>query len=668
MNELDLNLAKLASNTIRVLSAEGVQKANSGHPGMPMGMADCAFVLWNQFLKFNPSQPDWSNRDRFVLSPGHGSMLMYSLLHLYGYDISIDDLKNFRQLGSKTAGHPEYGEVKGIETTTGPLGQGFVNGIGMAIGAKMTAARFNTEEHKIFGTHKVYAICSDGDLMEGLSSEAASLAGHLKLNNLIYLYDDNNITIEGSTDLAFTESIEKRFDAFNWETKVIDGHDYTAINNAIEEAKTNQTKPILIICKTTIGKGSPNKKNTSGVHGSPLGLDELKLTKENLGFPTDKEFYVPEEVSAETKKSVEKKIKEFEVWNILFEEWKSKNSELAKEYEKFVSGVIPENLEEELLSVLPDSVKATRALSGMVMQKIAELIPGFVGGSADLKPSTNTYLDAYESIQSDSFGGRNFHYGIREHAMGSINNGLALYSSFIPFGATFMVFADYMRPAVRLAALMKLKQIFIFTHDSVFVGEDGPTHQPVEHLASLRIIPNLLVLRPADGIETALCWSMAIRNENGPSTLLLTRQGVKPIVRENEFSNSDVAKGGYLIRKEKADAAKVAILASGSEVNTALDAQEILEAKGISTRVISVPCKEFFDKQSDEYKRGLIPVSVERTAVVEAGISFGWERYFDIPQVRVTIDEYGASGPYEELAEKYCLTGEKVAEKIISSL
>ncbi len=666
--ELNEDIAQLTSNTIRLLSADGVQKANSGHPGMPMGMADCAYVLWNHFLKFNPSVPNWPNRDRFILSPGHGSMLIYSLLHLYGYDLSIDDLKNFRQLGSKTPGHPEYGEVKGIETTTGPLGQGFTNGIGMGIAAKLTAARFNTEDYKIFGNHKIYAIVSDGDLMEGISSEAASLAGHLKLDNLIYLYDSNKITIEGNTDLAFTESVETRFKAFDWDTVVIDGHNHSEIYKTIESVGKHQTKPVMIICKTTIGWGSPNKKNTSGIHGSPLGPEEILKTKENLGFPIDKEFYVPNAVTSDLQKVIEQKKEEYNGWERKYSEWRNKYSEKAKEYDVYSSKLIPDNLEEELISVLPTEAKATRVISGKVMQKIAELIPNFIGGSADLKPSTNTYLDDYKSIQADDFSGRNFHYGIREHAMGSINNGIALYGSYIPFGSTFLVFSDYMRPAIRLAAIMKIQNLFVFTHDSVFVGEDGPTHQPVEQLASLRIIPNLQVLRPADALETALCWSMALKKHDGPTALLLTRQNVTPIEREDNFKNEDVTLGGYVIKKETKSLPKVAIVASGSEVNAAVAASRILEDEGIPTRVISVPCKELFESQSEEYKRKVFPDSIQATVVVEAGISFGWNEYFNIPQLKITIDTYGSSGPYQELEKKYGLTAESIAQSTLEFL
>ena len=479
-------LGKLAADTIRLLAADGIQKANSGHPGMPMGMADCAFVLWSQYLKFNPKAPDWPNRDRFILSAGHGSMLLYSLLHLAQFDVSMDDLKSFRQWKSRTPGHPEVGCLPGVETTTGPLGQGFTNGIGMAIAAKMTAARYNKNGQELFGTHKIYAVVSDGDLMEGVASEAASIAGHLKLGNVIYIYDDNHITIEGDTELAFTESVQDRFHAYGWHTVKIDGHDHEQIAKAFEAGINETEKPTLIIARTHIGFGSPNKHDTSGIHGSPLGDEELDKTREALGFPVDKKFNVPDEVYEIFKNRMRKSTAEYEEWSSQFMDWKTKNPELAAIRRTAIDKVLPEDLEKQLISALPEKTNATRSLSGNVIQKIAEVCPAFVGGSADLDPSTKTWIKESPAIAAGSFEGRNFHYGIREHAMGSINNGISLNDGFIPFGATFLVFADYMRPPIRLAAIMKAQNICVFTHDSIFVGEDGPTHQPVEQLASLR--------------------------------------------------------------------------------------------------------------------------------------------------------------------------------------
>ncbi|MEJ2054159.1 MAG: transketolase, partial [Calditrichaceae bacterium] len=502
-------IRKLAANTIRMLAADGVQKANSGHPGMPMGMADCALALWTKYLKYNPKDPDWPDRDRFVLSAGHGSMLLYSLLHLAQYDVKMEDLQSFRQWDSRTPGHPEVHCLPGVETTTGPLGQGFTNGVGMAIAAKMSAARYNKSGRELFGTHKIYAIVSDGDLMEGVSSEAASLAGHLKLGNIIYLYDDNHITIEGETKLAFSESVQDRFDAYGWHTVKIDGHDHDQICNAIEEGINETGRPTLIIARTHIGYGSPNKHDTAGVHGSPLGEEELEKTRAQLGFSADKKFYVPDEVYELFKNRADENEVVYDQWMKQFEEWKKKNPELNEIRQKAIDKILPDDLEQQLVNALPESTNATRALSGSVIQKIAEICPAFVGGSADLEPSTKTWIKSSTGVTAQSFEGRNFHFGIREHAMGSINNGISLYGGFIPFGATFLVFADYMRPPVRLAAIMEAQNICVYTHDSIFVGEDGPTHQPVEQLASLRAIPNLQVMRPADGVETAVCWSMA---------------------------------------------------------------------------------------------------------------------------------------------------------------
>jgi transketolase len=491
-------LGKLTADTIRLLAADGVQKANSGHPGMPMGMADCATVLWTKIMKYHPADPLWINRDRFVLSAGHGSMLIYAMLYLSGYDVTEDDLKSFRQWGSRTPGHPEYGHLPGVETTTGPLGQGFANGVGMAIAAKMTAVRFNTDKHQLFGTHKVYGIVSDGDLMEGVSAEAASLAGHLGLGNLIFLYDDNKITIEGETNITFTEDVATRFKAYNWQVLETDGHNQQQIEETLLEGIQKESKPTLIITKTHIGYGSPNKHDTSGVHGSPLGPEELELTKKALGFDGNQSFVVPDQVKEYFLQRQSELSSQYDNWQSDFKQWQSQNQELDSLLNMMYRKDIPDDLEDQLVGSLPDKDTATRNLSGMVMQKIAELVPGVVGGSADLDPSTKTFLKSSPAVQADSYEGRNFHFGIREHAMGSINNGIALYGGFIPYGSTFLVFSDYMRPSLRLAALMGIQNINVFTHDSIYVGEDGPTHQPVEHVNALRIIPNMTVLRPCD--------------------------------------------------------------------------------------------------------------------------------------------------------------------------
>ncbi|MDH7603562.1 MAG: transketolase [Melioribacter sp.] len=615
-------LKKLAANTIRILAAEGVQKANSGHPGMPMGMADVAMILWTEFLTHNPDDPKWYNRDRFILSAGHGSMLIYTLLHLSGYDVTIDDLKSFRQWGSRTAGHPEYGLLPGIETTTGPLGQGFGNGVGMAIAAKMIAARFNDEKNQLFGNHYIYAIVSDGDLMEGISHEAASIAGHLKLGNIIYFYDDNHITIEGNTEITFSEDIQKRFEAYGWQVLKTDAYDHDGIRKAIIEAQNEKEKPTLIITRSHIGYGSPNKVDTAEVHGAPLGEDELLATKKNLGWPIDKEFYVPDEVKKlfEDRKNELKKI--YDQWQNDFDNWKKSNPEKAELLNKYLNNWLPENLEEELLAAAPKEPNATRSLSSKVIQKIAQLVPNFIGGSADLAPSTNTYMKDFESIAPNKFNGRNFHFGIREHAMGAIINGIALYGGFRPFGATFFVFSDYMRPTIRLAAIMEIPVIYVFTHDSIFVGEDGPTHQPVEHLAVLRAIPNVTVIRPADGIETAMAWSIALRHKEGPVALILTRQKIDAFERDSDFNPKDIQKGAYIVSREKEGKLDLVIAASGSEVPVAVEAKKIL-SNDLSIRVVSIPSKELFEKQSDEYKKSLFPNNVP-VVIIEAASMTGW--------------------------------------------
>ncbi|MBN2425980.1 MAG: transketolase [Calditrichaceae bacterium] len=665
---IDPKVAKKCADTIRLLAADGVQKANSGHPGMPMGMADCAFVLWTRFLKYNPSDPQWPGRDRFVLSAGHGSMLLYSMLHLSGYDVSLDDLKSFRQWGSRTPGHPEVGHTAGVETTTGPLGQGFSNGIGMAIAAKMTAARFNTSEYKLFGTENIFAIVSDGDLMEGVSSETASIAGHLKLGNVVYLYDDNKITIEGNTSLAFTENVAKRFEAYGWHVLSADAYDHAQIADALQKGIDEKEHPTLIIVKSHIGYGSPAKHDTSEVHGAPLGEEELKATKKNLGFPEDKTFYVPDEVKKVFDDRKEELKGVYKAWQSQFEKWKKTHKDLADLREKMLNKTLPVNLEKQLIEALPADTNATRNLSGVVMQKIAEIVPGFIGGSADLDPSTKTYLKKYPSVQAGQFEGRNFHYGIREHGMGSINNGLGLYGGFIPYGSTFLVFADYMRPPIRLAAIMGLQSIYVFTHDSIFVGEDGPTHQPVEHFAALRTIPNLHVLRPADGMETAVCWAMALRRQNGPTALLLTRQKVAALNRPAGFKPEDIAKGAYVISGDSGKPCDVVLIGTGSEVEPAVAAAETLHTKGISTRVVSMPSTEVFEAQPESYQKSVIPVSAKKIFIVEAGVSFGWKSYFNIPTEVICVDKFGSSAPYKLLAEKYGLTGPQIAEKILKSL
>jgi transketolase len=656
------DITKLASNTIRILAAEGVQKANSGHPGMPMGMADVAAILYSEFLIHNPDESKWANRDRFVLSAGHGSMLLYSLLHVSGYAVTLDDLKSFRQWGSRTPGHPEYGHLPGVETTTGPLGQGFANGVGMAIASKMTAARFNTDKYQLLGNHYIYGIVSDGDLMEGISHEAASIAGHLELGNIIYFYDDNSITIEGKTEITFSEDIAKRFEAYGWQTLVTDAYDHNGIRSAIKAAQSEKDKPALIITKSHIGFGSPHKVDTSEVHGSPLGKDELIETKKNLGFPVDKEFYIPEEVKelfAKRKKSL---INEYNNWKKEFDSWKKENPDKADLYEKYMSAWLPENILDELLLAAGKEANATRTLSSKVIQKIGEIVPNFVGGSADLSPSTNTYMKAFAAIAPGKFEGKNFHFGIREHAMGSLLNGIILYGGFRAFGSTFLVFSDYMRPVIRLASLMNIPAIYVFTHDSIFVGEDGPTHQPIEHLAVLRAIPNVTVIRPADGLETAAAWNFALQNTSGPVALILTRQKIDTIERDADFDLKQVMMGGYVVSKEKGSKVDLVIAASGSEVPVAIAAQKILQEK-ISVRVVSIPSKEIFEMQSEEYKSSVVPADVP-VAIVEAASMTGWGDLFRSKFLPIGMNGFGASAPAQILAEKFGFTGEQVAEKI----
>ncbi|MEW6194057.1 MAG: transketolase [Bacteroidota bacterium] len=652
-------LKKLTANTIRILAAEGVQKANSGHPGMPMGMADVAMILWTEFLVHNPNEHKWINRDRFVLSAGHGSMLLYSLLHLSGYDCTINDLKSFRQWDSRTPGHPEYGLLPGVETSTGPLGQGFGNGVGMAIASKMMAASFDTE---LIGNHYIYGIVSDGDLMEGISHEAASIAGHLKLGNIIYFYDDNSITIEGKTDLTFSENIGKRFEGYGWQVLNIDAYDHDGIRNAIRSAQGEKEKPAIIITKSHIGYGSPNKVNTAEVHGSPLGKDELAAAKKNLSWDYEQEFFVPGEVKKVFEIRKDELVQIYNDWSKKFETWKKSNPEKSELLNKYLSNWLPENLEEELLNAVPKDSNATRTLSSKVIQKIAQLIPNFVGGSADLAPSTNTYMNGFAPIAPGKFSGRNFHFGIREHAMGSILNGIVLYGGFKAFGATFFVFSDYMRPAIRLASIMELPVIYVFTHDSIFVGEDGPTHQPVEHLPVLRAIPHITVIRPADGMETAMAWAYALRNKKNPVALILTRQKIDVIERNVEFKSEHFLKGAYVISKEGEGKVDFVIAASGSELPVAIEAKKKLE-KDFNIRVVSIPSREIFERQSEQYKSEIFPPGVP-VVVIEAASMSGWGDLFRQKLLAIGMTRFGASAPYKTLAEKFGFTPEAVAEKI----
>ncbi len=658
-------LDKLCADTIRTLSMDAVQKANSGHPGMPMGMADVAYVLWTKYLKHNPSNPDWADRDRFILSAGHGSMLIYSLLHLTGYNVSMSDLKNFRQMGSNTAGHPEFGMTEGVEMTTGPLGQGFATGIGMAMAEAFLAAKFNKPDHK-FVNHFTYAIVSDGDLMEGISHEAASLAGHLKLNKLIYLYDSNSISIDGSTDLSFTEDVAKRFEAYGWDVQEIDGHDHDQIGKAIEQAQKSEL-PSIVICRTKIGFGSPNKEGKSSSHGSPLGDDEIRATKEAYGWDPNKQFFIPTEALDVFRKQKNLGDRKEQEWNNKFEEYATEFNEDALEFVRWLSRDLPENFE-ELLPVFEADEKglATRASSGKVLNAIKDAIPNLLGGSADLEGSVKTNLGDAGVFNAQNYGGRNTHYGVREHAMAAAMNGMALHDGVIPFGGTFFVFTDYCRPAIRLAALMKVPSIFVMTHDSIGLGEDGPTHQAVEHLASLRAMPNVLVLRPGDANEVSYAWKLAIENSEGPSVIVLTRQNIPTLVRDASNAASNAEKGAYIYADSNKETPDAILIGTGSELHLAVNAQKELKAKGVDARVVSMPCWELFAQQSLDYKESVLPVAVKNRVAVEAGSTFGWERYIGSEGTMIGIDTFGESAPYEELYEHFGITVEKIVEAVKS--
>jgi transketolase len=660
-------LEQLAVNTIRMLAADGVQKANSGHPGMPMGMADCAFVLWDQFLRYNPGDPNWPNRDRFILSAGHGSMLLYSMLFLTGYEVTIDDLGQFRQWESRTPGHPEYGCLPGVETSTGPLGQGFANAVGMSIASKMMAARFNQGEFTLID-HRIYAIVSDGDLMEGISSEAASIAGHLRLGNLILIYDDNHITIEGKTDLAFSENVEKRFKAFGWHTVKADGHDRKKIAEAVRECVTETTKPSLLLARTHIGYGSPNKQDDASVHGAPLGSEELGRTRRNLGWPPEGDFYVPEGVLGVFRRRAIEIRPEYDSWQERFKAWQNRYPDLAGLWKSMQSKKLPQHLDEILISGLPGKTSATRIHGWKVLQKAAEAAPGLVGGSADLSPSTKTLIEGSPSIAADHFEGRNLHFGIREHGMGGVLNGMALYGGFIPYGSTFLVFSDYMRPSIRLASIMCVQVIYIFTHDSIFVGEDGPTHQPIEHLAVLRAIPGLTVIRPADGLETAMAYAYALRKQDGPTAICLTRQNVPELARPAGFDRSVILKGGYVLSYETGKRPDLILVATGSEVGVAMEAKALFAEKGVDARVVSMPSLTVFWKQPAAYRESIVPQDGTPVAVIEAGVGMGWNELTRSPFLFIGMNRFGASAPAEVLAEKFGFTGPLVAEKILKWL
>ncbi len=659
-------LDELCINTIRMLAVDAVQKANSGHPGMPMGAAPMAYVLWTRFLRHNPANPTWPNRDRFVLSAGHGSMLLYSLLHLTGYDLSLEELKNFRQWDSKTPGHPESYCAPGVETTTGPLGQGFANGVGMAIAERFLAVRFNRPGHPIVD-HHTYAIVSDGDLMEGISHEAASLAGHLRLGKLIYLYDDNRISIEGSTDLAFTEDRGARFAAYGWHVQhVDDGNDLELIARAIRAAQEEAERPSLIVVRTHIGYGSPNKQDTAAAHGEPLGPDEVTLTKENLGWPRDPTFLIPDEALVRFRQALQEGKKREQEWYGQFQSYEKEYPQLAEGWKRAVTGELPADWDKDI-PIFPADEKgmATRVASGTVINAIAPHLPTLIGGSADLAPSTKTLITGTGDLQADHYGERNMRFGVREHTMGGILNGMALHGGVIPYGATFLIFSDYMRPTIRLAAMMGLKVIYVFTHDSIGLGEDGPTHQPIEQLASLRAIPNLIVIRPADANETAEAWRFAIEHKGSPVAFALTRQNLPTLDRNKYTAAQGLSRGGYILSDSGNGRPEVILIASGSEVHVALEAAEKIHERGTSVRVVNMASWELFDRQGDDYRNEVLPPGTPARVAIEAGVTQGWHRYIGDRGEAIGIDRFGASAPYKVLFEKFGLTADRLTEKAL---
>ncbi len=650
-------------NTIRFLSADAVEQANSGHPGLPMGTAALAYALWQRHLRFNPDDPAWVNRDRFVLSAGHGSMLLYSLIHLYGYDLSLDEIKNFRQFESRTPGHPEYGLTPGVETTTGPLGQGFATGVGMAIAAEHQAARFNRKGYSLYD-HYVYAIVSDGDLMEGVSAEAASLAGHQKLGRIVYLYDDNHISIDGSTNLTFTDDTALRFTAYGWNViKIEDGNDVDAVDGAIAQAK-DDPRPSLIVCPTHIGFGLPTKQDTAAAHGEPPGEEELAGAKKKLGWPEEPRFLIPEDVVAHCREASQRGMQEYESWQKVFASYKKEHPDLAQTFERSLAKDLPEGLADSVPTFSTDEKgMATRASSGKVLNAVASELPEMIGGSADLTGSNKTKLEGDAAFSPVDRSGRYLYFGVREHSMGSILNGLALYGGLIPFGGTFLVFSDYMRPAIRLAAMMEQRVIYVFSHDSIGLGEDGPTHQPVEHLAALRSIPNLAVIRPGDANETAAAWLMALERVQGPTALILTRQAVPTLDRERFASAQGLRKGAYVLADLGEGDPQLILMASGSEVSLIIEAAEKLAAEGVSVRVVSFPCWKLFAEQPASYRADVLPDRISARLAVEAAISQGWERWLGSRGRFIGMESFGASAPYEQLYRHFGITVEHIIEE-----
>jgi transketolase len=675
-----MKIDELCINTIRMLSVDMVQKANSGHPGMPMGAAPMTYLLWTKFLKHNPQNPTWPDRDRFVLSAGHGSALLYSLLHLTGYPLPIEELKQFRQWESKTPGHPEYGHIPGVESTTGPLGQGFANGVGMAITERFLAARFNRPDYEIVD-HDTYVLAGDGDFMEGVAAEAASLAGHLRLGRLICFYDHNNISLSGETRLSFTEDVALRFQAYGWHVqRVEDGNDLEAIGRAILNAKAETHRPSLIVVQTHIGYGSPHKQDTFEAHGSPLGPEEVKATKQNLGWPMESDFYIPASVKESfAKVAARGKLSELE-WRDKLKSYGRSYPDLFSEWEQEIRGEPPQAWDQDLPSFAPDSTGvATRSAAGKIMNLLAARLPALIGGSADLNPSTNTALKGRGNFQTPpadagsiqgaesgpwGYQGANVFFGVREHAMGSILNGMALHGGVVPYGSTFLVFSDYMRPAIRLAAIMKLHVIHVFTHDSIALGEDGPTHQPIEHLASLRAIPGLTVIRPADANEVTEAWRVAVEHRRGPVALILSRQTLPVIDRTRFGAAGGLRQGAYILADCAPKPPEIILIATGSEVHLALDLYEKTRLEGLPLRVVSMPSWEIFDRQPEEYRRRVLPPQVSLRVSIEAGATLGWHKYLGSRGEAIGIDHFGASAPAKVLLEKFGFTVENVIKKI----
>jgi transketolase len=662
-SSIDPTLEQLAVNTIRFLAADAVENANSGHPGMPMGMADAAFVLWTRFLRYQPQDPAWPDRDRFVLSAGHGSMLLYALLHLSGYELSMSEIQRFRQLGSRTPGHPEHGLAPGVETTTGPLGQGFGNGVGMALAGRMMAARFDDADFSPV-TYRVFGIVSDGDLMEGVASEAASLAGHWGLGNLVYLYDDNHISIEGDTALAFTEDVGRRFEAYGWHVQHADAYDRPGLEGALGRAVAEAERPSLIVTRSHIGYGAPSKQDTREAHGEPLGADEVASAKRALGWPASPPFLVPDEVRALFAERAAALRGECDAWRARFAEWRRRDPEAADRWDRHMTRQVPRDLFDLLTREAPTGPGATRVHGGAVLQRAAGLIPALVGGSADLEPSTKTRIKDSPSVQRHQFAGRNLHFGVREHGMASILNGMAVAGGFIPYGSSFLVFTDYARPSIRLSALMRQQVIWIFTHDSVFLGEDGPTHQPIEHLTALRAIPHLLVIRPADGLETAAAWALALERHDGPTLMALTRQNLPALERPASFVPESLRRGGYVLREADSSPDTLTLIATGSEVGLAVETAARLETAGMATRVVSMPAPQIFLAQDRAWRDAVLPPGGRRVSI-EAGATDYWWRMVGESGLAIGIDQFGESAPHQALQEHFGFTPEKTTQRIL---